>query len=96
MLGKVKFTKASEKDKDLVTLTVAQLTPGDTNFKNRFFTHGREFVVSVEGVPVVFTVNRQGRTLSTKGFPRRLRLPKVGKPVQYNVDYWHFFLLGDN
>jgi len=77
---KVKFTKASQRDKELVTLRVKQLPSQD----GLFFRKGMRFIVTIEGVETIFSVNRDNLSMTTKAFPRRCRLPSVGKPVFYN------------
>ena len=76
----VKFTKASKRDNDLVTVSLKQFTENTSDLYA-----GTLLAVNVENVETLFTVNRSGRTATTRSFPRRLRLPSVGKPVVYNV-----------
>lgn len=94
-MDKVKFTKASKKDGSLVTVSLTELA----NFVDTLlidyttcFTSpkdlslGQEFILTVAGVRTLFTVNREGRTATTKTFPRKLRMPSVGRPILATVD----------
>lgn len=80
---KVKFTKASQKDGTQVTLNLAQLD--EISDVRIFAATGSRVLMYVDGVPTVFTVNRERNgvafTATTRAFPRHLRLPSVGRPV---------------
>jgi hypothetical protein len=83
---KTKFTKASKNDKTLVTVSLKQFEKDDELTVIGYYSKGDELTLVVDNVPTVFIVNRldnQGccLTATTKGFPRHLRLPGVGRPV---------------
>lgn len=89
---KVKFTKASKKDSALVTVSLKELddvvsildcTGRDGNPSE--LEKASEFVLAVDGVRTVFTVNRSNKTATTKAFPRTLKMPSVGKPIYAEV-----------
>ena len=81
----IKFTSASAKDNDLVTVTISQFFTNEGG--SGFLPKGTRLVLNVKGVDTLFTVNRANRTACTRSFPRRLKLPKTGKPVSYEVKY---------
>ena len=85
---KIKFTKSSKNDKTLVTVQLAQLGL----FFSDGLCHGTLIVLTVDGEPTVFRVNRavgdKGITAATHTFPRFLKLPRVGKPVYADVSLW--------
>ena len=88
---KTKFTKASKKDKTLVTVTLAQF---DSNEDLRFVRHGMQYgdelCLSIDGQPTIFKVNRirngSAITATTHCFPRYLRLPTTQRAVFAEVD----------
>ena len=87
---KTKFTKASRNDKTLVTVQLAQFDNTELEVVRYATYKGEEIVLVVEGVPVVFTVNRANKygdalTATTHTFPRFLRLPQIGRPVTADV-----------
>ena len=86
---KAKFTKASSKDRFLVTVSLSQLDDLGVRIFNPYAKKWvcptevpltAEFVLTLDGVRTVFVVNRENRTATTKTFPRHLRMPKVGQP----------------
>lgn len=84
-----KFTRASKKDNDLVTVSLAQFVHDDID-GGRDFEAGMEVVIVIEGIPVLFKASRNNEygyatTASTRCFPRSLRLPRVGRPVYAEV-----------
>lgn len=88
MKSKIKFTKASKKDGNLVTVSLIALDKGDVvvgNADPTYLCQGEEFILEVNGIPTLFQVNREGRTATTKSFPRKIRLPSVGRPMFANV-----------
>lgn len=98
---KIKFTKASKKDKYLVTVNLHELDSNGviiscpiagTNIQSSDLSRGDAFVLYVDNEPTVFRVNREGRTATTKNFPRYLRGPSVGKPVSADVGKGGMFL----
>ena len=88
---KVKFTKRSQKDKDLVTVSLSQFR--GTEFEYYATEHWRldnTLILSVEGIPVVFTFSRRDKNgdptvLTSRGLPRSIRLPRVGRPIYAEV-----------
>lgn len=88
---KIKFTKASQKDKTLVTVQLSQFDDTDLDFVPGTFSKGEELILVIEGQPTIFRVNRvktNGKgniTAASHTFPRFLRLPSVGKPVFADV-----------
>lgn len=88
---KVKFTKRSKKDKDLVTLQLSQFGEEDLPlFPYYARSVGDEMIVVIEGIPTVFTFCRPNTDgiptcATSRGFPRRFRLPTVGHPVYADV-----------
>ena len=84
---RTKFTKASQKDKTLVTVSLAQFDKEDENgvFERTQMAVGDAVYMRVEGQSVIFEVNRvrdgKATTAVTHCFPRFLRLPRVGRPV---------------
>lgn len=90
---KIKFTKASLKDNKLVTVSLIALVstrafrPADNKWGPvTNLPRGSRFSIKVDGVDTVFVVNRVGRTATTRGFPRHLRLPSVGRAVNAEVN----------
>lgn len=94
-----KFTSASANDKEKVTVTLRQFddcVESDCVPRSCLII-GRQLIISIKvkrkTIDVVFAVNRTakglyedvGVTAATLSWPRQLRLPKVGKPVIYNV-----------
>ena len=90
---KIKFTKASKKDKNLVTVSLFALDKVGVKVKDRYGTvdyptglsKHSEFVMSVDDELIVFTVNRSFKTATTKSFPRHLKMPRVGRPTMASV-----------
>lgn len=82
----VKFTKASRKDGDLVTIRTSQIS--DAGPITQPYV-----VLKIEGVETLFKTSRGGTTLSTRSFPSRLWGPEVGSPVNYDVS--NFFTIDD-
>ena len=87
---KMKFTKASKNDGTLVTVSLGQFGPTrdeslDLYFHGFDLKKGEELVITIEGVPTIFKINRKGRTAATYCFPRFLKLPSVGRPVFADV-----------
>lgn len=90
---KTKFTKASAKDKTLVTVSLSTLEDGGIVIKDvngragnpTELLKGDNFVLEVDGVPTVFTVNREGKTARTHSLPRHLRLPTLKRPTYGEV-----------
>lgn len=89
----MKFTKASRKDKYLVTVSLPALKKEGVLILDGFedymaitdLFHGDEFILVIDDVRTLFRVNRAGKTATTKTFPRHLRLPSVGKSIAANV-----------
>jgi|GEM_PF-5253037 len=76
---KTKFTKASKRDNFLVTVSLSVLDLGGLVIKDingrggsvLDLSNGDRFILEVDGIPTVFTVNREGktaRTLSSSSF----------------------------
>ena len=100
-MSKVKFTRASKKDKHTVTVRVnelfsAYLSKTDNSYDSDVLLErsvlcsnvikGDKFLLNVAGVETVFTVNRANlTTASTNAFPRKLKLPNVGAAALHNV-----------
>jgi hypothetical protein len=88
---KIKFTKASQKDKTLVTVQLSQFEGTELDFVPNTFSKGEECILVIEGQPTIFRINRvktNGKgsiTAASHTFPRFLRLPSVGRPVFANV-----------
>ena len=89
---RTKFTKASRKDKTLVTVSLAQLENEEnfTLFRSEVFINSR-LIIDIDGHEVVFYVNRVRDGLATTAvthcFPRFMRLPQVGRPVYQEVRF---------
>lgn len=82
---RTKFTKASQKDKTLVTVNLAQFDT-DMSIVHRSYCGASDtLTLVIEGQAVVFKINRYRNDLAvtavTHCFPRFLRLPRVGRPV---------------
>lgn len=89
---KTKFTKRSEKDGTLVTMPLSQFTNEDDScYVSRYWvSEGDEITVVVDGIPTVFICARPDKTGAptvavSRGYPRHLRLPRVGRPVYAEV-----------
>ena len=87
---KTKFTKASKKDKTLVTVSIGQFDADEDLLVYGHFDQGDELILVIDSVPTIFTVNRLSDkgdiiTAATKCFPRHLRLPAVGRPTYAEV-----------
>lgn len=83
---KTKFNKASNKDKTLVTVNLAQFDKYDDLYIVReSLKLDDQICLRIDGQDVLFKVNRvrDGRavTATTHCFPRYLRLPQVGRPT---------------
>ena len=84
---RIAFTKASPLDGVKTTVTLHALAgqfKGDA-VALKSLSLGSEILVTINSIKTVFVVNRKGRTAYTKAFPRTLRLPTVGLPVNANV-----------
>ena len=81
MIEKARFTRSSPGDRDLVTIRISQLSP----YTGNYYSKGTRVILNVDGIDTLFTVNRANETLSTRSFPRRFRLPRVGKPVYHSI-----------
>jgi hypothetical protein len=88
----MKFTRASKKDKTLVTVSLSALDNEvnlSVNGPEILFVElmqGDEFILTVDKVRTLFRVNREGKTATTHSFPRALRLPTVSRPTNAEVD----------
>ncbi len=82
-----KFTCKSENDKHLVTISVPEWEGKRVSAKRKklLYRKGMSYTCTVNGLLTVFTVNRDGESLSTRAFPRGLEMPTVGNPVFYEV-----------
>lgn len=80
---RTKFTKASQKDKTLVTVNLAQFE--ESVLVRSCVAIGDSICLRVDGQDVLFQVNRvrggRAATAVSHCFPRFLRLPRVGRPV---------------
>jgi hypothetical protein len=87
MSNAVPFTKASEKDRIKVTVSLKELEPYFSSPNYRSLSEmmkGTPIVVELPGPrKVLFEVNREGKTAATNAWP--LIQPHVGKPVRYHV-----------
>lgn len=85
---KTKFTKASQKDKTLVTVSLAQFDEesGPYGFNRSDYLLDDVVHVLIDGWDVAFVVNRvrdgKAATAVTHCFPRYLPLPRIGRPVR--------------
>lgn len=83
----IPFTKASEKDRIKVTVSLAELEPlfKSANYSSlASMMKGTPIVVILPGPrKVLFEVNREGKTAACNAWP--LIQPQVGKPVRYHV-----------
>lgn len=87
---KTKFTKASQKDKTLVTVSLAQFDEAMGSGWRNNLSIGSNIRLIVSHQEVAFVVNRirDGKAITavTHCFPRYLPLPRVGRPVYAEVD----------
>jgi hypothetical protein len=86
---KTKFTKASQKDKTLVTVNLAQFDE-DIGYEWRDNLSVGSYVrLIINHQEVAFVVNRvrdgKGITAVTHCFPRFLTLPRIGRPTYAQV-----------
>jgi hypothetical protein len=85
---RTKFTRASRKDKTLVTVSLAQFDEEDVLDRSRM-SMGDYITLYVDGEPVTFAVNRvrdgKATTAVSHCFPRFLRLPRIGRPIYAQV-----------
>ena len=81
---RTKFTKASQKDKTLVTVNLAQFDAEGVLNRSHMVV-GDVISLRIDGQDVMFWVNRvrdgKAATAVTYCFPRYLRLPRVGRPI---------------
>lgn len=89
-MSKVKFTSASRHENGSVTVRVNELkryfSIHAQNYIDRFCSKkNANIILTIDGVRVLFRVNRVGETLITKTFPANFKVPKVGSPVKYAV-----------
>lgn len=86
---KIKFTKASQTDHTLVTVSLSQLDGTEYEIVRSMLRKDENICLDIEGQPVIFAVNRvrKGRAITavTHCYPRFLRLPSVGHPVYAEV-----------
>lgn len=81
----LKFVSASSnEDGKRVTLSVTELCD-KFNLDKGQFTKGKKVVLRVGGVESLWYVNRDKKTLTTKGFPAALEKPVTGEPQFYVV-----------
>ena len=84
---RTKFTKASQKDKTLVTVNLAQFHELVMGWDS--YSIGDTVVLRIDGEETIFRVNRirndKAVTAVTHCFPRFLRLPQIGRPVYAQV-----------
>lgn len=99
MTAETKFTSASKKDGNKVTLNLNQLNnnPHGECLPRGELIRDSKIIVTVKfnrkTLNIVFQPNRFNNdtygtlavTAATNAWPRELRLPKVGKPVVYEV-----------
>lgn len=89
--SKVKFSCASRKDFSKVTVNLSDIDGFAVDGMDKP-AKGIRFVIDLINdrshapIGVVFTVNRDGSTAATNGWPHRLDLPRVGKPTFEFVD----------
>jgi hypothetical protein len=87
---KVKFTKASKKDFNLVTVSLPALATAGVDIIPTDLYRGDQFELTIyqgdngNRRKVLFTVNRDGRTATTTEWTLNNR-PRVGKGVFYSV-----------
>jgi len=94
-MSSIKFTSASKKDKNKVTVTVNQLEniAESDGVPSTFLTKNSRIVVTIrhgrKNYEILFVPNRFNdgcaTTAATDVWPRDLTLPRVGKSVSYNV-----------
>lgn len=88
---KTKLTKRSQHDGTLVTIPVAQFDYSPDFYVYRdSLSVGEEVVIVIDDVPTVCTLARPGKdgvptVMTTRGLPRHIRLPRVGRPVYVEV-----------
>lgn len=84
---KTKFTKASQKDKTLVTVSLAQFdeVSGPYGYDRSYILLNDTVHLLIDNQEVAFVVNRvrDGKAITavTHCFPRYLPLPRIGRPV---------------
>jgi len=84
-LQQLDFRSASRNENGKrVTLSVPALCTA-FNLDRSTFVQGRKFILTVEGVESFWYVNRDQRTLTTKGFPAKLDRPRIGNNKTYGV-----------
>ena len=86
---KTKFNKASQKDKTLVTVNLAQFDEDIVYGWREDLSVGSIVRLTIDHQEVTFVVNRvrdgKGVTAVTHCFPRYLPLPRVGRPTYAQV-----------
>lgn len=87
---KTKLTKRSHNDGTLATIPLKQFENSDLTFPLRAFNVGSEVTVVINNVPTVCTLARPDRfgfptVMTTRGLPRTIRLPRVGRPVYAEI-----------
>lgn len=87
---RVKFTKASKKDKTLVTVHLAQFDEEFDDLSGDWRSEIDDVIrLTIDGQEVAFTVNRvrdgKAITATTHCFPRYLTLPRIGHPTYAQV-----------
>ena len=84
----IKGTKRSQHDGTLVHFSTRQFEGTDLYLP--FGYVGDEVTLVIDGVPTVCTFARPGKdgwptALTTRGLPRHIRLPRVGRPIYVEV-----------
>ena len=92
LTAEIAFTKASKKDGTLVTVSLTALDTAGVVIEQKKpimfqeLDKTDEFILHIDGVPTVWSVNREKKTAASRGFPRHLRLPRVGSPTYVTIE----------
>lgn len=87
---KSKTTKRSLTDKFLVTIPLAQFDNTELDFVRSACEVGEEVIAVIEGVPTVCILARPDKNgvptvMTTRTYPRSLRMPEVGHPRYQDI-----------
>lgn len=90
LLKLVKFTRASQKDKE-ITLSVNEIAKNLSpklaiKFRLAASDYSNQFIIDVRGIPTKFLVGRKGRTLYSHCVHPEINTPDVGLPNFFVVD----------
>lgn len=89
-MNHIEFFLASKKDKNIVTFNINKIDLG------RFVSYkGAALIVELIGnrqlIPVIFEINREGKTAATRSWPKALKAPTMTKRVKYEYNSISWF-----